>query len=182
MIHDKAPWARSCNLCGRFGTALPRLRQRISRITLPLAFLGSLASATLAADTNATPQILFLHLKVKNQAVSLVDSVARPGVLKARPAAASESLHFELFSATGESVWKASVPDPAVRHVEHEDPPGSGNLISKTVVLDETEFTVRVPAMSNARRIDFYKLEPSATNATAATTFNRKSLGSVALP
>jgi hypothetical protein len=72
---------------------------------------------------------------------------------------------------TGESLWKAAVADPRILHLEYEDPPGSGNLKRKTIFLDEAEFTVRIPAVSKARQVDFYKLDPPAPGAKRETGF-----------
>jgi hypothetical protein len=135
------------------------------------------------AQSNSTPQILFLHLKVTNQVVWLVSSVTRPGVLKTPRDAAADDLHYELFSASGESLWKAAVADPTILRLEYEEPPGSGNLKRKTVVLKEAEFTVRVPVVPQDRRIDFYKLEPSGVpDGKGVKPLTRKSLGSLDLP
>jgi hypothetical protein len=147
-----------------------------------LAVLGLVTPASMLAQTNATPQILFLHLRVTNQTVSLVGFATQPGVLKRARDAAADELHYEMVSATSESLWKAAVADPTIRHLEYEEPPGSGNLKRKTIVLAGTEFTIRVPVLPKARRIDFYRLEPSAPGAIGERALTRKSLGSVVLP
>ncbi len=147
-----------------------------------LGLLGGLSPEPTQAETNGTPQILFLHLKVKNQTVSLVDSATRPGVLKRPRQAAADDLHYEVLSATSNSLWKAAVLDPTLRRLEYEEPPGSGNLKRKTVVSDEADFTIRIPLSPEARRVDFYTLESSAPAAKGEKAVARKSLGSVVLP
>ena len=148
-----------------------------------LGLLGMMTPTPMGAQSNSAPQILFLHLRVKNQAVSLMGSVTRPGVLKPPRDAAPGDLHYELSSASSKPLWKAAVADPTILRLEYEDPPGSGNLKRKTVVLNETEFTVRVPVVPEARRVDFYKLEPAgAPNAKGERAMTRRALGNLSLP
>jgi hypothetical protein len=110
------------------------------------------------AQTNQQPSILFLHLVVTNQAISLVDSNLRPGVLKPGLEADSTGLFYELVSEAGATLWKGSMADPSVRHLEYEDPANPGKLQRKSVKLDKAEFTLRVPFHQSARRINFFKL------------------------
>jgi len=148
-----------------------------------LTFFGLLTATPAPAQSNSAPQILFLHLRITNEVVSLVSSVARPGVLKAPREAAGDDLRYELLSASRKSLWKAGVADPTIRRLEYEEPPGSGNLKHKTLVLKEAEFTIRVPVLAEARRIDFYRLEPSgAPDAEGRRAVTRRSLGSLTLP
>src|ERR1043166_1660851 len=114
----------------------------------------------LGAQTNDEPQILFLHLKLKNKTISLVKSTQVPGVVKA-PRTAPTGLQYEVVSATGESLWKGTIEDPGERHLEYEDPPGSGKLKRKTIHFDEAAFMVRVPLLPAAQRVEFYTLESS---------------------
>jgi len=155
----------------------------MARAILPaLLLLGSMITGALAAETNATPQILFLHLKLKNQTISIIDSATRPGVLKHPQEAGPDAWHFEVVSKAGECVWKAALPDPTIRHLEYEQPAGSGKLTHKTVTLDEPEFTIRVPALSQAKKIDFYRLQPGTASATGEKSLTKIPLGSVLLP
>ena len=134
------------------------------------------------AQTNAEPKILFLQLKVKGGAVSLVKSATRPGILKRTRTPAADELQFELLSETGESLWRAGVPDPTVRRVEYEDPPGSGNLKSKVIQLEEAEVTVRVPVVPKGHHVEFYRLEAPTPGAKGEKTFAHRSFGTVRLP
>jgi len=131
---------------------------------------------TPAAETNEQPGILFLQLKLKNKSISLVKTTTAPGVVKP-PRVAETGIQYELLSATGELLWKGTIEDPAVRHVEYEDPPGSGKMKRKTIRLEETEFTLRVPLIAAAQRVEFYLLEPSAVDAKPGRNSTRKLLG-----
>jgi hypothetical protein len=146
-----------------------------------LAFLLLAGARAAEAQTNPQPHILFLHLKVTNQAVSLVDSNLRPGVLKPGREADSTGLFYELVSEAGTTIWKGSMADPNLRHLEYEDPANPGKLQRKRVQLDEAEFTLRVPFHQAARRINFFKLASSAAGA-ASQKSSRTSLGSITLP
>ena len=72
------------------------------------------------AQTNSGPGILFLHLKVTNQTISLVEATLRPGVLKRVREADSTALFCELLAEDGTTLWKGNMPDPTLRHFEYE--------------------------------------------------------------
>jgi hypothetical protein len=148
---------------------------------LLLAFcLGVLLSARSAmAETNGVPQIRFLHLKLKDQAISLVSAETRPGKLKPPLASSPADLQYELVSDSNKVLWTGVTPDPAVRHLEYEDPPESGKLARKMVVLSEVEFVVRVPVVERAIRVDFYRLETSVSGEKALNGVARRLLGSI---
>jgi hypothetical protein len=141
-------------------------------------FLCSVVGAF--GQTNDSTKILFLHIKIKGQSVSLLDTVTRPGVLKRPGDPAPDALHYEVFSAAGETLWKGALEDPTARRFEYEDPPGSGKLKRKVVLVDETEFTVRIPVLSDAQRVEFYKLEQSSSSNQKSAT--RRTLGTILLP
>ena len=173
------------NQFGRTRAALSTCGRAKTHFLLSLKrsfFLILLSLSVGLAQATDEPQILFLHLKLKNQQVSLVKTVTRPGVLKRARDGAADELHYELLTDTGESRWKAAVADPTIRHLEYEDPPGSGNLKRKLLFLAEAEFTVRVPVVAKARRVEFYKLELSTPDANGEQHHVKKTVGSVPLP
>jgi hypothetical protein len=134
------------------------------------------------AQTNTAPGILFLHLKVTNQVVSLVEVNLRPGVVKPGPEADATALCCELVSEAGIPLWKGSIADPTVRHLEYEDPANPGQLQHKVVRVEEAEFTLRVPALPEARRIDFFKRPSGSTEEERPQKPSRTSWGSITLP
>jgi hypothetical protein len=148
------------------------------------AMLVVLLAFSRAADaqTDGGPGILFLHLKVTNQVVSLVEANIRPGVLKPGPEGDSAALHCELVSDAGKSLWKGSVADPTVRHLEYEDPAHPGKLQHRVVQVDAAEFTLRVPVLPEARRVDFYKVRPDSGKDGGGQKAARASWGSISLP
>jgi hypothetical protein len=139
------------------------------------------ANTSLAQNTNKS-EILFLHVKLSNQQITLLDKNTRPGVLKRHRDGTGHELHFEVMSNSGQMLWKGATGDPAVREYEYEDPPGSGKMNHKIVPLAEAEFTVRVPVFANAQRVDFYQLEVTAPGAPSEKRLSKKILGSVTLP
>jgi hypothetical protein len=160
----------------------PILRRSARRILSPLATATALMVLSLGvtmAQTNEAPQILFLHLKLKHNAISLVESNVAPGTLKP-PRPAETGIRYELLSATGESLWQGWLDDPRERQIEYEDPPRSGKLKRKTFRREEAEFTMRVPVRAAAHRIEFHALEAPAMEATT-TNQVRKLLGCLIL-
>ena len=148
---------------------------------LAFVFLLLAGGRTADAQTNPQPYILFLHLKVTRQAVSLVESNLRPGLLKPGLEADTTGLSYELVSEAGTALWKGSMADPNLRHLEYEDPANPGKLLRKSVQLDEAEFTLRVPFHQAARRINFFRLATGGAGA-AQLAVARTSLGSITLP
>ena len=145
-----------------------------------LAVSFGCGSGLLAAPTNDTPQILFLHLQLKNKNISLLKITMAAGVVKPSRFV-QEGIQFEVISTAGESLWKETVADPRERRFEYETPPRSGRLKRKTVHIDDMEFTVRVPAFSTAKQIDFHLLKPAAAGQPEKNVLG-KNLGSVMLP
>ena len=142
-----------------------------------------LLSFSLFAGEKEEERILFLHLKIKDNVVSLVKASSRPGVLKKHPP--KEGLTLELVSPEGTPVWTAGVEDPGVQRFEYEDPDRPGQLLTKIVELPETEFTVRVPWKKGAQRLSVYRHEraPAAAKAPGAPAQAvRRHLGQVELP
>jgi hypothetical protein len=135
------------------------------------------------------PQILFLTLKLEKDQVSLIRSATAPGTLK--PSVTHpQGLEMELTSGAGQLLWRQSVTDPSIQRLEYEDPDHPGRIVMKVVQLTNVEFTVRVPALTNAQRLHFYQSSAfSSTNAAAssaprekAIAESRRSLGHVTLP
>ena len=142
-------------------------------------FVLLVSPAKATAQTNDSTEILFLHLQFKNQSVSLIGASVQPGYLKPRPADnIPNGIHFDLISADGRELWRGVIEDPSRRVVEFEEPPRSGKLKQKIIQAADAEFTVRVPARADARRIEFYTLQKLGSDNQEA----RKTLGSFDLP
>jgi hypothetical protein len=156
-----------------------------ARMALPFlaAIVASLLCATslMGAPTNATPQILFLQLKMQHDTISRVKSSISPGILKPQPNPKAREIQYELVSASGEVFWRGGLDDPSVREVEHEDPPGSGQRKRRTVRLDVVEFSIRVPVISGAQRLEFFRLETPLQDRSGEKTV-RKLFGSLPVP
>ena len=135
-----------------------------------------------SAQTNAAPQILFLRLRVTQADISLVDSSVRPGMVKAQPDPEAKEVQFELVSDAGEVLWQGAMDEPRTRHVEFEEPPRSGQLKRKTIRSNAAEFTVRVPALSQASSINFYSHPAPSADGPSRKPAARKLLGRVPLP
>jgi hypothetical protein len=135
------------------------------------------------------PKILFLHLKLESNQVSLVSASVAPGTLK-RSSAPRPLLDMEVATAGGQVLWTNNVADPSLRHLEYEDPDHPGEIIGKEIQLTNTEFTIRVPAFREADHVDFYlsqsaitNTNPTGTNAAVNSSVpQRKLVGTVTLP
>ena len=148
-------------------------------VLLVFAFLA--ACSGLAEEKD---QILFLQLKLKDEAITLVRSSVRPGHLKTPIAPDKKGeIRLELTAADGSSLWHEVMADPTVRRIEYEDPDNPGSLKSKEVRVTEAEFTVRVPFVKAAKQLNLHRLEKPARRADAQTPRQAgKLLGVVALP
>jgi hypothetical protein len=155
------------------------MSSRLAVAGICIAVVLSLAAGELLAQKKPGSRVIFLHLRMKQGKVLLIDRTVRAGSLK--PSRATQeyaSLSYELFSATGEVLWRSTMHDPTLRRYEYEDPDQRGTLRSKQAVLDDVEFTVRVPDIDGASRVEFYRsLAPSASSERPV----RRSIGSVTL-
>jgi hypothetical protein len=133
----------------------------------------------------AADQIMFLHLKLKDGAITLVSSAVKPGRLKT-PLASDQkgTIHLELTATNGATLWSDVVADPTVRRLEYEDPENPGTLKIKEVKTAEAEFTVRIPNHPAAQKLRLQRLDKPLNRATAAAApdATKKQLGTVALP
>ena len=121
------------------------------------------ANLELPAQSKEPDKILFLHLRMKDGAITLTKTVTAPGVLKPRRGSDKKGpLEIELQNAEGAFLWSEAMSDPSVRRYEYEDPDNPGAIKFKVVQLSEVEFTVRVPSWPEGRRVSFYRVEPSA--------------------
>jgi hypothetical protein len=129
-------------------------------------------------------QILFLHLKLKDDAVTLVRSSVKPGRLKTPFAPDKKGdIHLELTTAEGLSLWSDVMADPTVQRVEYEDPENPGTLKVKEIRVTEVEFTVRVPFHKEGKQFRLHRLNKPASRADATAAGRvKKLLGAVAIP
>ena len=153
-----------------------------------ILFLALVGTAVVSAQ-ESPPQIVFLRLKLESNQVSMVEASVVPGTLK-RISEAHAALELEVVTADGQVLWTNAVADPALRHLEFEDPAHPGEIISKDIQLTNSEFTVRVPVLRNAHQVNFFRShqlagtnEPAAKNVTTGVSSARRtSLGAVTLP
>jgi hypothetical protein len=146
-----------------------------------------LVVATLTANrcgAGEEDKILFFHLKLKDQVVTLVDSTVRPGRLKAVSVPEKRGIvYLELTSTNGTALWSDVMADPTVQRFEYEDPDQPGSIKAKEVITKETEFTVRVPFHKGAEQLKLFLLDKPANRVEAAVSRPaRKALGTVGVP
>jgi len=125
--------------------------------------------------------IVFLHLRLKDNTISLLESNVRPGTLKESRAVNNDiGISLEVLSENGSPIFVNTVNDPSIQHYEYEDPNSSQRLIKKEVIQNDVEFFLRVPYFKDMRRIRFYRttLLPAQTK---SQRLNRLLLGTIEL-
>jgi hypothetical protein len=128
-------------------------------VIMPRALLVAAVMACCGQQHAAAQEkILFLHLRMHNDSISLTRSTLQPGVVKqAREAQPSSALAYELRSTAGELLGSGSLRDPSIRRLEYEDPLHPGRLIVRIDTLADVEFTLRLPFRKNIQLITFYR-------------------------
>jgi hypothetical protein len=129
-------------------------------------------------------QIVFLHLKLKDGAITLLRSSVMPGRLKLPIGSDRKGeIQLELTAMDGSSLWSEVMSDPTLQRFEYEDPAHPGTLKIKEIKVAEAEFTVRVPHHVDARQLKIHRLGTPATATEVRTVRTaRKLLGTVAIP
>jgi hypothetical protein len=149
--------------------------------SLALLALASSAPGLLGRDARH-PRILFLHLRMQGDKVTLVQAQTVAGWLKTPPESRGD-LELELWSADRTPLWRRRLPDPLVRRYETEDPDRPGMLMRTEVRSNEAEFSLRVPGHLGARQLAVYRIGARAAGLTgAATSAPRQLLGLIDLP
>ena len=138
-----------------------------------------LACGVMAAGAEGrASEILFVHLRLENGRAVLVDQKRAPGVLKERRGAEpARSLHIELLSGTGATLWKTAIPDPSIRRLEYEDPDHPGKIKVHEAPVTNAEFTVRVPVHAQAQTLALSRRHPEKKPGAS----DREELGRVPL-
>jgi hypothetical protein len=168
MTHNKAPSSMKTPI------------QQFTRLfLLAVALLTAIRCAAGEED-----KILFFHLKLTDQIVTLVDSTVRPGRLKEVSVPEKRgTIYLELTSTNGTALWSDVMADPAIRRFEYEDPDQPGNIKAKEVITTVNEFTVRVPFHKGAQQLKLFLLDKPANRLEAAVSRPaRKALGTVGVP
>ena len=132
------------------------------------ALLGLMTSALALGQAAKDNKILFLHLRMKDGAITLVKSASVSGTLKPQRRAENPgTIQFDVETAAGVSLWSGAMDDPSVRRYEYEDPEKPGAIKTKVVQLAEVEFVVRVPVLKGAHHFSLYRLEAPPAKAPA---------------
>lgn len=125
--------------------------------------------------------IVFLHLRLKDNTISLLEYNVRPGTLKkSRLVNNHAGISFEVLSGNNSTLFVNTVNDPSVQHYEYEDPNSSQRLIRKEVIQNDVEFFLRVPYNNDMRRIRFYRTVPLPAQ-SKSQRLNKVLLGTIEL-
>ncbi len=154
------------------------LRFALLIVMMAMALPGSDAAK---AQPQSDAQIVFLHLRMKDDTLTLVKSASRPGIVKQRRLVEKPGgIYYELVSSSGKPLWQGVTADPLQQRLEYEDPDHPGQLKIKYVKLNEIEFTLRLPFKPEMRRLELYRLAPAAPN-SGRPKVARKLIGSIPL-
>ena len=130
--------------------------------------LGLLLCHALSAEDE---KFLFLTLRYKDGNITLVKSAVVSGTLKPqRNSKKPNALQIQLEKNNGTSVWSVVVDDPSVQRYEYEDPQQPGVIRSKEVKLNDVEFIVRAPLVTEVRQLAVYRVDPTAPGAKSSTS------------
>ena len=125
--------------------------------------------------------ILFLFLRMRNDAVELISSCRCPGVLKAaRKGKKAGPIDYDIVTATGESIWSENMEDPSIERREYPADGATGALKKNHLKLNEVEFTLRVPWKKEAWQLQFYRRQ--LIESPAGQQVERRPLSSLTLP
>jgi hypothetical protein len=145
-------------------------------VLVSAATLGS--AGLLLGQTNAPARILFLHLKLKGPHITLVDATSVPGFLKSSRIVQGD-IRYELISTNGAALWQGAMTDPRGEQPDFPASEKSDNTPRQRPARpDELDFTLRVPDLAAAQRIDFYTLTAATDGTTNAV---KKVLGRLTL-
>lgn len=143
--------------------------------------LSLLAATFCKADSGE--KILFLHMNISSNAVTLVQSSVRPGKVKTAAHGKKGRLYLELTSTNGLTLWSDVIPDPTTRRFEYEDPDHPGNLKVKVTTTKQAELTVRIPFHSGAKDLKIFRLNQIADRSkTMALRSSMELIGTIILP
>ena len=169
----------------RLGANLPQHNRmkplpRLWLIVFVALFLSAMSRLT-AEETK--PGILFLRLRLKDGAFSLVSATNAPGVLKA-PRGTRPTREFQLVveAGDGKAVWAEEIADPSVERLEYADPAQPGAIQVKEVRRAEVEFMVRVPVAPGQRALAIYRRTAPAAKAIPKTEPSRDLVVRIPLP
>lgn len=142
-----------------------------SHLLPALLLLSTLCVSIGRGQTNSgpgeRPRILFLKLKMHHGTVSLLRSTVCQGRIKIpRGAPVGSGIFYDVVSSKGEILLRDGLTDPSFKRFEYEDPAQPGQLVSRNVLLDDIEFTLRIPYVSGISRVEFYRVEEPDRNVT----------------
>lgn len=103
--------------------------------------------------------------------VRLQQTVTAPGRVKAPPrSVATDRLEFEVYDASGATLYAGSLDHPLHRVHEFEDPASAKNLRRVAQEVPEEAFQVRLPASLAATRIAFFEVRGQSRTPFATVT------------
>ncbi len=147
---------RVCQPC--HGSIFMKLHRRLFASVCLSILLGLGFATRLPGQAQGEPKILFLHLRMKDGAVTFVKSNTVPGTLKPpRQLEKQGAIQIQIETREGISLWQNAMDDPELRRYEYADPDHPGAIKAKFVRLNAVEFVVRVPVFKGAHHLSLYR-------------------------
>lgn len=104
--------------------------------------------------------VVFVRLHMTPEGISLVEYSCVSGQLKQpRESQNIKEITWEAMSSSDSVITKGSLDNPLIRRFEYEDPNNPGNLVSRTVELNEAYFVIRMPFSYDIKSLSFYRKE-----------------------
>ncbi|UCH83085.1 MAG: hypothetical protein JSW50_11505, partial [Candidatus Latescibacterota bacterium] len=121
--------------------------------------LAALSLGFMPPTESSSERIVFLNLTLVDGEAHLNDIVVVSGHLKHRKTIRLLHNHFyyKVTSASGETLYEATVPDPSILRVEYADE--EGRLQMRTAKQEIADFSIRFPFNPDAHRVTIRRID-----------------------
>lgn len=130
----------------------------------------------------AQERILFLHLRVDGDRVTLLGTDVRPGHLKRNHYMYENApFQYQVCSREGVVLLEGGMEDPAIRKIEYEDPADDRRLMKKEVPVPNAQFMLRLPFNARFQSVEFFRVQKQSAGAESQAS-RRASVGRIIVP
>lgn len=134
------------------------------RLLLMLSMCGLFfyPTSTVFPQGKQDSKIVFLHLRMRDGVITLVNTKIRPGYLKPQlTSGVKGDILYDVSDISGTSLWQGVSNNPSRRRYEYEDPDNPGKILSKIIDQNDVEFTIRIPYNPGIKTVSFFSLNES---------------------
>ncbi len=131
-------------------------------LMLSICELFCYPSSTVFPQGKQDSKIVFLHLRMKDGVITLVNTAIRSGYLKPqRISGAKGDILYDASNISNNTLWQGVIDNPSRRRLEYQDPDNPGKILSKIIDQNDVDFTIRIPYDPGIKTISFYSLNES---------------------